>query len=77
MHPSNVVIVAAQISTTVFTFQGKAYQSIFSSDNVKTHILDTLKREPIEENLADLAVSSESGGKSSATNEHLEVLSMS
>jgi len=36
-----------------------------------------LKREPIEENLADLAVSSEIGGKRPDTNEHLEALSMS
>lgn len=33
----------------------------------------TLKREPIEENLEDLAVSSGSGGKRPATKEHLEV----
>lgn len=38
----------------------------------KTVKKNTLKREPIEENLEDLAVSSGSGGKRPATKEHLE-----
>lgn len=37
----------------------------------------TLKRDPIEENFDDLDVSSGSGGKSPATNEHLEALNKS
>jgi len=38
---------------------------------------DTLNREPIEENLEDLDVSSGSGGKRPATNGHLEALNKS
>lgn len=42
---------------------------------------DTLKREPIDENLEDLfevlVVSSGKGGKSAATNEHLEAVKRS
>ena len=37
----------------------------------------TLKREPIEENLEDLVVSSLSGGKRPTTKEHLETLNKS
>ena len=38
---------------------------------------DTLKREPIDENLPDLAVSSESREKRPAIKEHLEALNIS
>ena len=38
---------------------------------------DTLKREPMDENLEFLAASSESGGKRPATKEHFEELSKS
>lgn len=38
---------------------------------------DTLKREPIEENLEDFDVSSGSGGKRPDTKEHLEALNKS
>lgn len=37
----------------------------------------TLKREPIDENLEDLVVSSEIGGKRPDTKEHLEALNKS
>lgn len=37
----------------------------------------TLKREPIDENLEDLAVSSESVGKRPATKKHFEALNKS
>lgn len=38
----------------------------------KSRSKDTLKREPIEENLEDLELSSAIGGKRPATKEHLE-----
>ena len=56
------------------------YSNILISDNSidkRTRIECTLKRELIEENLEDLAASSETGGKRPATKEHFEAVNKS
>lgn len=48
-----------------------------NAEIIRSWSKDTLKRDPIEENLEDFEVSSGTGGKSPATKEHLEALNRS